>query len=264
MENEKETPVKGIVKALADFQQACPSISKESKAGQGSFSYKYGSLPHIIETIKPHLKKAGLVFTQPISYREGAQFIYTTVYDVKTGEKIESKMLLPEIEFKGMNAVQSGGAVITYIRRYTLMSILGLVTDDDDTDAQGKTEQRGKGAKGSTEGAAPKEVKPYLNPKVDGNPNPKWNQAVKYLADGGTIEEIKKKYRVGKANEDRLLEQALTFDDLPFDRKDAEAGETPGAGGDGVNKDFDNQGPGGEKFPDGESGPEPGDNPDHY
>lgn len=255
MENDKETPVKGIVKALAEFQQNCPAIKKESTAGTGSFSYRYGSLPHIIDTIKPHLKKAGLVFTQPISYREGAQFIYTTVYCTKTGEKIESKMLLPEIEFKGMNAVQSGGAVITYIRRYTLMSILGLVTEDDDTDAQGKTEPKRKATKGSTDKpAAAAAEKPWLNPKAEGKTNPLWTSAVKYLADGGTIGEIEQKYRVGKANKDKLLAEAIVFDDLPFDRKQAE--ETEGAGGDGINTDFDNQGPEGEKKPD--------DNPEHY
>ena len=249
---KKETPVKGIVSALAKFQQACPAIKKESKAGAGNFTYKYGSLPHIIEVIKPHLKAAGLVFTQPINYREGAQFIYTTLYDVKTGEKIESKMLLPEIEFKGMNVIQSGGAVITYIRRYSLMAILGLVTEDDDTDAVGKTEGKGKRQSSTSKSDDPaKPEKAWINPKVGGKDNPTWREAVKYLADGGTIEKIEEKYKIGKANKDKLLSEALTFDDLPFDRK---ATETPGAGADNVNTDFDNQGPAGREN-DGEDNP---------
>jgi hypothetical protein len=35
----------------------------------------------------------------------------------------------------------------------------------------------------------------------------------------------KSKYRLGKNNEERLLNEALTFDDLPFDRQAAEEAE---------------------------------------
>ena len=129
--------MKNITKALFDFQQSCPTIKKEKQAGQGNFTYKYGSLPHIIEDIKPHLKKANLVFTQPITYGEEGQCVTTIIFHPESGESINSKMLLREVEFKGMNSVQSAGAVITYVRRYALMSILGLATDEDDTDAQG-------------------------------------------------------------------------------------------------------------------------------
>lgn len=245
MEKKESVPVKGIVKALFEFQQSVPAIKKESKAGQGNFTYKYGSLPHIIEVIKPHLKKAGLCYSQPISYREGAQFIYTTLYDTKSGEKIESKMLLPDVEFKGMNVVQSGGAVITYVRRYALMSLLGLVSEDDDNDAQGSTKSKRESKsteKSSTSDEAP--AKPWLNPKVGGKVNPTWQEAVKYLADGGTIEKIKGKYRVGKANEEKLLAEALTFDDLPFDRQATEDPDSKS------NTDFENQGPAGAEFND--------------
>jgi len=235
-EKKIEEKITGIVTALGIFQNEVPAISKSSEAGQGNFKYKYGSLPHIIEAIKPHMKKAGLVFTQPIVWRDGNEFIHTTLYHTKTGEKIDSKMLLPEVEFKGMNIVQAKGAIITYMRRYALMAILGLVTDDDDTDAQGQTEPKKK-----SEPSVKADELPWLNP----SPPEKWNAALKYLADGGKIAEIKKKYRIGKNNEEKLLNEAMTFDDLPFDRKDVEDAEIESTiEGDATNQaniNFENQ-----------------------
>jgi len=261
MDKKEETPkITGIVKALGEFQNLCPAIKKEKTAGSGKFTYKYGSLPHIIETIRPHMKKAGLAFTQPIEMlHNGGEAIRTILYDTKTGEKIESQMLLPEIKFQGMNELQSKGSAITYLRRYGLMSILGLVTEEDDNDAAGKTETKAKpaakknpetvtvlGANISKATPAPAK-KAWLNPEVDGKPNPNWNKALKYLADGGTIADIKAKYQIGKNNEERLLNEAITFDDLPFDRIATEEAEIKSTEGGGVkpgesNVLFDDQG----------------------
>jgi len=220
MDKKEETPkITGIVKALGEFQNLCPAIKKEKTAGAGKFQYKYGSLPHILEVIRPHMKKAELAFTQPIVYREGGEYILTILYHTKTGEKIESKMPLPEIKFQGMNELQSKGSAITYLRRYGLMSILGLVTEEDDNDAQGKTEKKTSSQRSAPTTKAAE--KPYLNPE----PKETWLKAVKFLADGGKIDDIKKKYLLGKNNEERLLNEALTFDDLPFDRQTAEESE---------------------------------------
>ena len=172
----------------------------------------------ILEVIRPHMKKAGLAFTQPIITREDKEFIVTTLYDTKTGESIESDMELKDIKFQGMNELQSKGSAITYLRRYGLMSILGLVTEEDDNDAQGKTEAKAKSGSKAKDNTP---ALPFLNPE----PKEKWNKALKFLADGGKIGDIKKKYKLSKVNEERLLNEAITFDDLPFDRETAEDAE---------------------------------------
>lgn len=246
METKKESPGKGIVKALADFQQAVPAITKEKKAGQGNFSYKYGSLAHIFQVITPHMKKAGLVITQPINYDDGKHYICTTLYHVGTGESIESKMELPQVEFKGMNIVQSGGAVITYVRRYSLMSLMGLVTEEDDKDAQGEVKKPAQAYQGTGSrvdpGSAP--AKKWLNPSKDGQPTDVWLSAVKFLADGGTIEQIKQKYKIARPNEEKLMNESLEYsaepegNDLPFDDEQADD-IGPGQS----NTNFDNEGP---------------------
>jgi len=212
-----------IYAALAYFQSIVPPIAKGDTAGTGNFKYKYGSLPDIMETIKPHMAAAGLGFTQPIETDEDRrEVIRTILFHVQDDRTIESTIVLPSIEFKGMNVVQSKGSVITYLRRYSLMSILGIVTDDDDNDAAGTTQPKGATTNAPKTGEKPAptaDSKPWLNPEVDGKPNPKWNEALKYLADGGTIEKVKTKYKIGKNNEERLLNDALAFDDLPFDRQ---------------------------------------------
>jgi hypothetical protein len=229
-----------IYAALAQFQSQCPAIKKDSEAGT-KFKYKYGSLPHVLDEIKTHMAAAGLGFTQPIVTDkigdEPREFIKTILFHVVDENTIESMMELPDFKFDQMNVMQSKGSIITYLRRYAIMSILGIVAEEDDNDAQGDGKKAKKSTYKAKDGAKAQPTtqaveKPWLNPEEGGNPNPTWTQAVKYLADGGTIDDVKKKYRIGKNNEERLLNEALTFDDLPFDREAAEIASTENVGAD--------------------------------
>ena len=122
--------MKNLFKSLAEFQQEVPVIHK---ATQG-YGYTYADLPKIFETINPLLKKNGLGFTQLIN---GTDLI-TILFHCESGESIESKTAIPQnVQLKGMNDFQVLGSAITYLRRYALSSICGLVTDKD-TDASGE------------------------------------------------------------------------------------------------------------------------------
>jgi hypothetical protein len=122
--------MKHLFKSLAEFQQEVPTIHK---ATQG-YGYTYADLPKIFEVINPLLKKYGLGFTQLINDTE----LVTIVFHVESGETIESKTAIPQgVALKGMNDFQVLGSAITYLRRYALSSILGIVSDKD-TDAGGE------------------------------------------------------------------------------------------------------------------------------
>ena len=122
--------VKSIYKSLADFQQECPVIHKSTKG----YGYSYSDLPTIFAVINPLLKKNGLGFTQLIN----GSSIETILFHIETGETITSKTAIPEdVSLKGMNQFQVLGSAVTYIRRYALSSMLGIVTDKD-TDASGE------------------------------------------------------------------------------------------------------------------------------
>ena len=119
-----------LFKALADFQQEVPVIHKGTKG----YGYSYSDLPTIFEVINPLLKKHGLGFTQLV----GQGTITTMLFHIESGERITTDTEIPQnVTLKGMNDFQVLGSAITYIRRYALSSVLGLVTDKD-TDAGGK------------------------------------------------------------------------------------------------------------------------------
>ena len=122
--------MKNLFKNLAAFQQEVPVIHK----GTQGYGYSYANLSTIFEVINPILKKHGLGFTQLVGHNE----IKTIIFDIQSGETIESNTLIPQsVKLGGMNDFQVLGSAITYIRRYALSSALGLITDKD-TDASGE------------------------------------------------------------------------------------------------------------------------------
>lgn len=122
--------MKNLYKALADFQQEVPVIHK----GTSGYGYSYADLPAIFEIINPLMKKHGLGFYQAVNGTD----IQTIVFHVESGEFIESTTSIPQgVQLAKMNEFQVLGSAITYIRRYALSSMLGLVTDKD-TDASGE------------------------------------------------------------------------------------------------------------------------------
>lgn len=170
--------MKNLFKALAAFQQECPVIHK----GTQGYGYTYADLPAIFETINPLLKKYGMGFYQAV---EGTSLI-TTIFHAESGESISNQAEIPQgVQLKGMNDFQVLGSAITYMRRYQLSAMLGIVTDKD-TDASG--EQSSK----------------WLNPDTK-----EWNAAVEYLQGGGTLDAIEKKYKLSKANKNRLLDESI-------------------------------------------------------
>jgi len=128
--------MKNIYKAISNFQQEVPVIHK----GSTGYGYSYADLPAIYEVINPRLKKHGLGFTQPINGNN----VKTIVFHVDSGETVESETAIPQgVSLAKMNEFQVLGSAISYLRRYALSSILGLVTDKD-TDAGGEQENKVK------------------------------------------------------------------------------------------------------------------------
>lgn len=123
--------MKALYKALADFQQEVPTIKKNASG----YGYKFADLEEITNVIKPVLKKHNLGYTQPL---DGTS-LKTILFHTESGESLESITSIPQdVELKGQNTFQVMGSAITYLRRYSLSSILGLVTDED---ADGAGEQ---------------------------------------------------------------------------------------------------------------------------
>ena len=171
--------MKNIYKALADFQQEVPVIHKSTEG----YNYTYADLVTIFKTINPLLKKHGLGFTQLVN----KDCLKTIVFHIGSGEVIESETpLLENVRLNKMNDFQVLGSQITYLRRYALSSILGLITDKD-TDAQGEQTKL-----------------PELTPTHNS-----WNSVVTALKGDYTIKQVRTKFTVSEANATKLMEEAL-------------------------------------------------------
>lgn len=122
--------MKALYKALADFQAEVPTIRKNASG----YGYKFADLEEINNVIKPLLTKHGLGYVQPLD----GTTVKTIVFHVESGESIEGSVEIPQgVALKGQNEFQVAGSAITYFRRYSLSSMLGLVTDED-ADAAGE------------------------------------------------------------------------------------------------------------------------------
>lgn len=125
--------MENLFKAIAAFQADCPKVNLDGKVKYSGREFKYATLRNIIESIKPALKEKELGFIQL-----GKDGCLSTLLFHTSGESIESTISLPEI-----SNPQDLGKWLTYIKRYQLCSILGIVGEED-TDGQLKPQPKAK------------------------------------------------------------------------------------------------------------------------
>lgn len=175
--------MKNIYKALAEFQQNCPIIHKSTQG----YGYSYSDLPTIFGVVIPLLKKYGLGFTQPLSSGK----VKTILFHIESGESIESEMEIPQgVSLKGMNDFQVLGSAITYIRRYELSSILGIVTDKDID-------------------VSKEQQKTVVKPELVPSDTLKWKNAFNALRNGKTMEDITRVYSISEENKKKLQDDSI-------------------------------------------------------
>ena len=88
------------------------------------FKSRYADINNILEDVKPILHVNSLFILQPISDGQ----VMTQIIDAASGEVV-SQSALP---INMAATPQQKGSEITYYRRYTLQSLLGLEAEDDD------------------------------------------------------------------------------------------------------------------------------------
>ena len=122
--------VKNIAAALAAFQAEMPVVRKGNtarvpiKAG-GSYSYTYADLGDVSAAATPLLTKHGLAFSCcPRHSDRGYELVGLLLHS--SGEWIDGALPL-----NGATP-QDLGSSLTYMRRYLMGCMTGLVTDDDD------------------------------------------------------------------------------------------------------------------------------------
>lgn len=124
----KSEQINELASALAKAQGELESAGKSSR-GHG---YNYSDLATVISTAKPVLSKHGLSITQLVNESDVDKVSVTTILLHASGQFIASTGTIKIPEMRGVNDTQKAGAALSYLRRYSLQSILGMASEDND------------------------------------------------------------------------------------------------------------------------------------
>lgn len=127
--------------ALAAFQEQVREIPKTRTAkiatrSGGSYSYSFAPLEAITRTIREPLKANGLSYswTTEVGERPDTLDVIAILRHVD-GHEERARFPVPTKTDAAMSDAQKTGAALTYGRRQSLVSVLGLTVADEDTDA---------------------------------------------------------------------------------------------------------------------------------
>lgn len=121
-----------LASALAAFQAEMPTVHKgqtariPGKDGRSGYSYQYADLADVAKVAHPLLAKHGLAFSTAPQHLDGVGFVLRGTLRHTSGDMDQG--VLP---ITGRSA-QDLGSSLTYLRRYLLGCMTGIVTDDDE------------------------------------------------------------------------------------------------------------------------------------
>lgn len=136
MSDEVQTSILGLdqlATALCKAQAAMGEVPKSGinpafKSADKPKGTPFSTLADVIGAIRKPLTDNGLSFLQPVARNEHGVAVTTVLLHV-SGQRYSSTLEMP----CGANAnAQAVGSAISYGRRYSLLSMMGLASDDDD------------------------------------------------------------------------------------------------------------------------------------
>lgn len=131
------TATQNIYSRLIDAQKEFSPIAQALKAttfsnGRG---YNYANISDCLEKILPILNKHGLAIIQKTTTDEDRVGIETVLLS-ENGESISSGAFYVTTTGLTQKGVQAFGSAVTYARRYSFVSFLGLSYGDEDDDGR--------------------------------------------------------------------------------------------------------------------------------
>lgn len=109
-----------------------PNFNTDETAQAGNRTYKYLNLATLLKSIKPIFEKHGIAFSQKVTFDgtgDGRQIlgtVETIIFDENEQQTVCS------YPFFVTGDPQQVGSAITYARRYSLTTVLGIFPDKDD------------------------------------------------------------------------------------------------------------------------------------
>src|SRR5690625_1989895 len=124
---KKSESIAEISKAMVNFHKEVKQPFKD--ADNPFFKSKYVPLESVVEAITDIAPKHGLSFVQWALNDENGRVGVATILMHESGEFIEFDPVFMTAE---KQTPQGAGALITYLKRYTLSAIFGITSDADD------------------------------------------------------------------------------------------------------------------------------------
>lgn len=186
--------MKNLLKALAGFHATCGPVIKTSD--NPFFKSRYASLEAIQEHVRKPLQLNGLVVTQTNKVSDGQAIVVSTVWHVESGESLYSEF--PVVV--GKHTAQDYGSAVTYAKRYSLTGLLNLTISDEDDDGNKATSSVASVASVANKNTSNGPDLPWLNEN-----SPEWSKVVESLKSGYTMADVRKKFKVSKAIETKLM-----------------------------------------------------------
>lgn len=115
-----------------------PNFSTDETANAGSRTYKYLNLATLLKNIKPIFEKYDIAFSQRVTFdgtgdgRQTLGTVETIIFDENEQQTV------CEYPFFVTGDPQQVGSAITYARRYSLTTVLGIFPDKDDDGSYAK------------------------------------------------------------------------------------------------------------------------------
>lgn len=133
---ESSIEVIEVLKAMDLAKRAMKSLKKTKASADGS--YKYATLDDVLELLKKTLPRYKLGFVQTLEQTAEGSCLSTTVFHEESGQHFSTLVRIPDVKDDILSEMQSFGSNITYMRRYALCTIFGIVSEDD-TDGNNST-----------------------------------------------------------------------------------------------------------------------------
>jgi len=123
---------------FAAFKAECPAIKKTEQVAFGAVGsktqYTLAPLDGICATVDPILQRHGFAYSWDSEVQEGLMRVSCTLTH-SAGDSRASSFSCPFTTKAGMSDQQKYASALTYGKRQSLTSVLGLATTDTDTDA---------------------------------------------------------------------------------------------------------------------------------
>jgi hypothetical protein len=168
------TDLAEIAKAISTFQGKIGSVGKDKTANiptksGGSYSYSYADLSSIWDAIRQPLSECGLAVVQMPEFGDGLVYVTTAILHT-SGQHIQSTIATRPSD----TTPQAIGSAITYLRRYGMGAMLGIVTEVDDDGAAGSKPAaprvESRGTRTPDQAPSPRSARP-AQPQRPASPN---------------------------------------------------------------------------------------------